>query len=316
MPQQPNSKARSPALIRATRNYEAGTPQAAKIVDRILWELTPVKRSSKYYIYNKGGFYGHIIARSDKNGLIVFVLYQKPHKTKRLKFRRSKVPNAERPIFITAPSIWAHMHGHGGLHLERAEYPFWKNKLEQAAGLTEEKQIQLSPKKSRAPYPLPFMPSPDDDAEQVQRRWAQFAGILEKRLNRNYRQSIYCVWQFFVERWKESAKISKTGAPCLVKATDGYLGQRFHTSRHAIRRAIMDLDRLGMIQAALYEPSGVKNKRGIYSYFPGRGIPRQQPTRHWKVTLHETMHCVRMFIYAGRRVANGESRSTWSGVNK
>ena len=63
----------------------------------------------------------------------------------------------------------------------------------------------------------------------------------------------------------------------------------------------MDLDRLGLIQAALYEPSEVKNKRGIYSYFPGEGIPSQQPTRHWKVTLHETMHCVRMFLLSQGR---------------
>jgi hypothetical protein len=101
---------------------------------------------------------------------------------------------------------------------------------------------------------------------------------------------MYHVLQFFGRRWSASANLislrtgTVTGWPHAVKASDGYLAARLKITSKQARTVINDLDRLGYIQAAFCAPSGQPNKRGIYYYFPGSGIPPDQPTRHPKIT--------------------------------
>ncbi len=268
----------------------AGTEDADTIAEFLLSHFDLVELSTKLYAYDIRGISGHLALRVDRNGLIVFALYPKKPGATRLKFKRDKgkYRYAQRPIFFTAPEIWAHLNGYAGLHLKPDEYREWKLRLEAAAEIVEEELR----------FKLPRFPWPGDADEDGwhEEKWAEFEAILKKRLARPYRWKMHWVYVFFGQRWIDTSKKTWTGMPCCIKASDGYIAENIGTSRHAIRRIILDLDRLGCIQAAIYEPSGEKNKKGIYSYLPGMGIPPKTPTRHPRITKRETLTCMREFI--------------------
>ena len=301
MASQSRKPRRSAAYLRSTRHYVAGSIGARKITDLILSRLKPVPRSTGLYIYDTGGIFGHLAVRSDRNGLIGFAVYERDPKAKRHRFRRSSMRVAERPIFLTAPTVWAHLHGHIGRDLKPAEYPEWKRQLEHAAGLKKDDAEQP---KRKIKYALPCVPDPDSASEGDKNpppEWAAFEAILGKRLIAPYRRSIYRVWGFFVKRWKETSMTTISGFPCCVKASDGYLAKQFHKSRYAVIRTIKDLDRLGLIQVAWYQRSDLAKMKGIYWYFPGSGRPPSRPTRRPDVTPREVLAYMREVACAERR---------------
>jgi hypothetical protein len=92
-----------------------------------------------------------------------------------------------------------------------------------------------------------------------------------------------------VLKWKESALSSRQKLPCGIKVTDGYLAERFGVTRYSIGRAIRDLDRLGYVQALIYENPTEPKKRGKYIYGPGPGFPPKTQTRHLRITDRQTL---------------------------
>ena len=292
---------RSSALSQAIRYYEAGTTEAEMIVNIILSRLQPVANAKLLYVYNYAGITGYLGRRVDAKGRIVFAVYKRNDYASAagLRFKRDRIkyPRANRPIFLTAPNVWAHLEGYQDQYLRRDEYRKWKEDLERAAGLA----------KYRADVPiwvnLPKLPNPEGDIEfdreSANLAWQMLGNRLGRRLYVKRRRLMYRVWRFFVERWMVSATSvsprtgTVTGWPRAVKAADGYLALKMGVNRRAIERAIDDLDRLGYIQAVYYLDSGLRNKRGIYYYYPGSGVPPEQPTRCPEVTPRQVLHLMR-----------------------
>ncbi len=236
--------------------------------------------------------------RADENGLLVFAIYPKKRGVIKLQFRRKeRFRYAQRPIFLTAPEVWANLNGHEG-RLKNTDYREWKRSLERQVGL--DYLDSTTPLK----YPPPPLFDPEDvddeNLELASKQWFHFEQFLGKRLTSPYRSLMYGVWSFFLDLWRKTATMTSTGQPRAIKAADGYVAQKLGvSSRFSVRRAINDLDRLGYLQAAMYERSST-GKRGIYCYLPGAGTPPSVPTRHPRITARDALACVRRFVH-GRR---------------
>jgi hypothetical protein len=278
------------AYHRSVRPYLAETPDARKISELILSHFKPVKGSTDLYLYNIAGLSSHLALRVDRNGLIVFALYPRNPKVTKLQYRRKRGRNrlAQRPTFLTAPEIWARINGHHNLLLKREEYPRWKQDLEAAADIVEE----------RVSFEIPSVPAFDGNpgSNLNTERWAALETVLGKRLIAPYRKKLYLVWLFYAERWIKTSKKSRTRLPCCIWASDGNVAKTLNLSRDAVRRVIVDLDRLGLIQAAMTVPSGEATKRDMYAYLPGTGLPPREPTRRFDINGRHTLACMRDFV--------------------
>jgi hypothetical protein len=295
-----SQKVRSSAYLESVRNYRAGTMEAEAIQHYLLLRLRRVQGAKRLYVYNYAGITGYLAPRVDANKLICFAVFERKDLSAamQLRFRRrkDKYRFAQRPIFLTAPNVFAHLEGYQSRILEPHDYREWKERLERAAGLQELEDAELR-------YALPLLPDPDADFQFVNEegetvtvtgKVAWWGLRLEQKLGRRLRQKrrrlMFRVWQFFVGRWKVSAMSvsartgTATGWPRAIKAADVYLAKKLGVSRHAIARVIGDLDRLGYIQAVMCLPSGQPGKRGIYAYFPASGNPPERTTRRFDVT--------------------------------
>jgi hypothetical protein len=293
-----SKKGRSAAYEHSVRHYKVGTPSADTIQEFLLSAFEEVEGATRLYLYDAGGFYGHMAPRVDRNGLLVFVVYPKERGVTKLQFRRrKKYRRAQRAIFLTAPEVWAHLQGSKG-HLRKEHYRPWKRWLERKLGLDD--------LDSKYPLPALFDPEyvdeeePELNLELAARQWFHFEQFLGKRLTSPYRNLMYSVWSFFLDLWRKTATMTSTGLPRAIRAADGYVAQKLGvSSRFSVRRAINDLDRLGYLQAAMYERSSI-GKRGIYWYLPGTGTPSNAPTRHPRITARDALACIRRFVH-GRR---------------
>jgi hypothetical protein len=292
-----SQKGRSAAYSRSVRYYRNGTEEAEIIADLILSRLTSVHGAKGLYVYDYAGIIGYLARRVDRNGLLSFAVYERKDLANamemRFKRRKEKYPRAQRPIFLTAPNVWAHLNGYQDRLLRNDEYRSWKQGLEKAAGLDVHAQYE------GVKFVLPYLPDADDSKDGDDEIWTSFEITLKRCLRLKRRRLMHQIWRFFVGRWMESAKSVSpktemvTGWPRAKRAADGYLALNLGANRRAIERAIKDLDRLGYIQAAFYIPSGLRNKRGIYYYFPASGIPSEQPTRHPEITPRGALHWMR-----------------------
>ncbi len=264
------------------------------ILDCLLSRLDPVDRSgphpqfggrARLYIYNRAGMVGYLALRKDRKGLISFALYRRSsfNHAVRLEFKRKKdrFPRAQRPVFLTAIDVWAHLNGHSKTYLEPQEYADWKQSLERAAGVDQFEQDDTVLR-----YVLPILPGPDEDW------WRNHAElVLGRRLYARRRRLIHRIWQFLVDHWNSTATSpcrwagKVTGWPRAIRAADIYLAKVLAVDRNAVARAIHDLDRLGFVQAVRYERPADPHKRGIYWYFPDSGRPPAKPTRDPDVTI-------------------------------
>ena len=68
-------KWRSAAYEHSVRHYKVGTYSADTIQEFLLSALEEVEGATRLYLYDAGGFYGHLAPRTDRNGLLVFALY-------------------------------------------------------------------------------------------------------------------------------------------------------------------------------------------------------------------------------------------------
>jgi len=296
-------KRRSAAYAHSVRHYMAHTTAGEAITRFLLSQLKPVQGSitrdglSRLYIYDYSGVVGQLARRVDQEGRICFAVYptESADAAQRLQFkrRRGRYPRAQRPIFLTAPNVWAHLNGYPNQLLLCSDYRGWKESLEQAAGVCSYASDSLL----RQRYPIPFLCDPaqkiaiDDDGQEIPASavWWFVERQIGRRLYMGRRVLMWRVWSYFLQAWEAALHAgSRSGNisehPHAVKAADTYLAKILGAHRSAIARAIADLDKLGYLQAVLYEPSQQPNRRGIYWYYPSDGRPRKQATRNPDVT--------------------------------
>lgn len=349
----------STAYARSVHYYVAGNYEAELIVNLILSRLERVKGSgliddkitsgphAKRYVYDFAGITGHLAVRVDTHGRIVFAVYE---------------IGKRRPVFLTAPNVWAHLNGYQGKILANDEIQEWSERLLSAAEVIEDDETRPEPpdayldrlhflrsgnrvgdeygmlegdkedieeyeaalKKYKENEPirrfraaLPFLPDPDDTENSTRgdEIWTSFERTLRHRLYLKRRRLMFRIWRHLVRRWNASAVAisDRTGKlrgwPCAIKAADVYLAKRLRVTRHAVARAIKELDKLGYIQAVRYEVSGELNKKGIYWYFPGDGQPREEPTRNPEITARGALAWIRKQSYGQAQGADSKKRA-------
>jgi hypothetical protein len=274
----------------AIRPYRAGTISAETIADFLLSRLRPVSHARKLYVYDYGGLYGHLAQRVDDKDCIVFALYRKKSGETQLKFKRRKevFSTAQRPVFLTAPEVWAHMNGCKG-HLPPDAYAEWMASLQNAAGVYMYLGLR---------YWAPSMPS--RHSVKHRKYWLskgkEVASRLGKRFTRKSWTLMSTIHEFFLMRWATKAVESGRGLPFAIRASDGYLGKRFETTRDSARRAVIDLEKAGFIQAAIAEPTS--KGQPLYWYIPGTGEPAAESTRQRQIEPRETHARFRRFLRA------------------
>ena len=274
------------AYSKATQIYRAGTATADNITRFLLELLQPLKGSrGSLYVYNFAGINGYLTPRIDANGLIVFAVYTRRNTSelRQLTFRRNKekYPRAQRPLFLTAPNVWAHLNNYPKQILDKEDYRKWKADLEIACEVDnyiEEQPWDL--KFTLSQLPDPDCPQSSDTEISVHETgiWEKCEKRLKRRLFTKRRRLLYAVLHYFVERWIASANSPSNwtgkalGWPKAIKASYGYLASSLEITLKQARAAIKDLDQLGYIQAVYYAPSGKPNKKGIYYFFPDSAL--------------------------------------------
>jgi hypothetical protein len=260
----------------ALRYYRAGTQAASRITSFLLQDLEKVDPASSWYKVSIGDHNGQLTLRTDVRGCVVFAF--------------SAIGHGSNVEFVTAPNLWAWKCGHSG-RLKPEEYRVWARSLEKAV------EEELGEPLTEPKFYIPQLPDPASTEQEDTREWRRIEKALGKRLYKESRVLMFKAWRFFADRWQETTKRSSNGWPLPVKTSDGYLALQLGIDRYKARRALVNLDLAGIVQAAVYAKQDPK-KRGIYCYIPGTGHPRRKGTRQLGITDVQTVRRYSAFVAA------------------